>query len=88
MSAGGDSKRVKLLGFNGGSIAACEYRIALAFGARVGIVEGSGREADNFLQDVFWHEADAKDGTTRLHESVRRLQPKIEDIRGFVTGDA
>jgi hypothetical protein len=84
LSSGGDPKKVKLLGFNGGEIAACEYRIALALGARVGIVEGSGREADAFLQDSFWHEVAGADGTARLHERVHRLRPDVADIRTFL----
>lgn len=53
-TAGVDPREVKLIGFNGGRIAACEYRMALAFGARVGIVSGSGREADALLADPLW----------------------------------
>lgn len=45
---------VKVIGINGGSIAAAEYRIAMALGADVGIVEGSGREAGKLLQDSDW----------------------------------
>lgn len=37
---------VKLLGWGGGPIAALEYRVAVALGARVGLVAGSGRAAD------------------------------------------
>lgn len=46
--------QVKLLGINGGTIAAAEYRIALALGARVAVVEGSGGEAAKLLQDDDW----------------------------------
>jgi ppGpp synthetase/RelA/SpoT-type nucleotidyltranferase len=54
LASGGEPAAVKLLGFNGGRIAACEFRIALAFGARVGIVAGSGRAADELLIDPVW----------------------------------
>lgn len=37
---------VRLLGMNGGHIAGLEYRIAWALGARTGILQDSGREAD------------------------------------------
>jgi len=47
---------VRLLGFNGGRISAVEYAVAAAFGARVGIVEGSGRAAAEFLADPLWTE--------------------------------
>lgn len=46
---------VKLIGIEGGQISATEYRIALALGASVGIVEGSGYEAAKLLSDRDWH---------------------------------
>ena len=46
--------RVRLLGINGGPIAAAEYRIALALGARVGLISGSGREAGAIFADRSW----------------------------------
>lgn len=45
---------VKILGINGGLIAATEYRIGLALGARVGLIERSGREAPKLLEDEDW----------------------------------
>jgi hypothetical protein len=46
---------VKLLGINGGIISAIEYRMALALGAQVAIVVGSGMEADQLLLDNEWN---------------------------------
>lgn len=45
---------VRLLGIGGGPIAAFEYRLALALGALVGVVESSGGTADVLLQDLVW----------------------------------
>lgn len=45
---------VRLLGLNGGAISAGEYRFALALGATVGIISGSGREADELFADSYW----------------------------------
>lgn len=45
---------VKLLGINGGKLAAFEYRLGLAIGANVGIVESSGRAASEILPDADW----------------------------------
>lgn len=45
---------VRVLGFGGGPLAAVEYRIALALGATVGVVEGSGGAADALAKDPFW----------------------------------
>ncbi len=47
--------QVTLLGIGGGIIAAAEYRMALALGARVVIVEGSGRSAARLLGDEEWN---------------------------------
>jgi ppGpp synthetase/RelA/SpoT-type nucleotidyltranferase len=45
---------VRVLGVNGGRIAALEYRIALALGATVALLAGSGREAGRLLGDERW----------------------------------
>jgi hypothetical protein len=45
---------VTLLGWGGGLIAAIEYRLALLLGARVGIISGSGRSADELRRDPRW----------------------------------
>ena len=45
---------VRLLGVNGGRISAAEYRLGLALGAVVGIIEASGRAASELLPDVDW----------------------------------
>jgi hypothetical protein len=50
--------QVRLLGINGGAIASFEYRLALALGATVGVIEGSGRQADALLQDPDWKKED------------------------------
>ncbi len=46
---------VKLVGMEGGQVSAMEYRIALALGASVGIIEGSGYEAAKLLSDSDWN---------------------------------
>ena len=54
LSKGTEPEQVLLLGFGGGKISAIEYRIALALGATVALVESSGGEADKLLADPFW----------------------------------
>jgi hypothetical protein len=73
-ASGGDPARVKLIGFNGGKIAAVEYRLALALGAQVGLVHGSGREADLLLIDPLW----------KKHPRLRALDPSEEAVRRFL----
>jgi ppGpp synthetase/RelA/SpoT-type nucleotidyltranferase len=84
LSSGLDPGAVRLLGYNGGAIAACEFRIALALGARVGIIQGSGREADKFLHDPFWVERGKWDQNCRLNSRVESLPLNVEAIRGFL----
>jgi len=46
---------VRLVGISGGAISAVEYRIALLLGAKVGIIEKSGRAADALVKDRDWN---------------------------------
>ncbi len=46
--------RVKVIGINGGPISAVDYRMALALGARVAVLSGSGREAGAIKPDTDW----------------------------------
>jgi len=52
--AGINPSKVLVLGINGGRIADLEYRLALAFGAFVGLVQNSGRAAAGLLADPDW----------------------------------
>jgi hypothetical protein len=54
VSGGFKAPQIRLLGVNGGEIAAFEYRLALALGAEVGLLAESGREADRIFQDPGW----------------------------------
>ena len=54
LAAGINPQNVLLLGFGGGPLSAVEYRIALGFGASVGIVAGTGGSADELLDDPLW----------------------------------
>jgi len=65
---------VKLLGINGGIIAAVEYRIALALGARVATVQDSGREAAKLLSDDDWNTS----------EMLVRLPNDAATVRAFI----
>ena len=85
LASDGDPKRVKLIGFNGGRISACEFRIALALGAKVGIIEGSGRAADELLSDPLWkeHRADPEKKPATGGGSLHSLCLAEDDILGF-----
>jgi len=65
---------VRVLGIGGGRIAAAEYRIALALGAAVGVVHGSGRAAAEILADGRWS------SSTRLIE----LPNDEQTVRAFL----
>jgi hypothetical protein len=54
LDAGVRPENVLVLGFGGGRICATEYRLALAFGATVAVVNGTGGAAGALLQDDLW----------------------------------
>ena len=75
ISAGIKPPEVKVLGINGGTISAIEYRLALALGAIVGLVEESGREVPKLLQDENWQNAN---NLVRLPADAMTLKAFIE----------
>ena len=68
-----------MLGFGGGEIAAFEYRLALALGATVGVVSGTGRAVDELLKDSLWSAVPG----LRLFP----LPPDAKTLRAFVVPD-
>ncbi|MBN2000494.1 hypothetical protein JW935_23285 [candidate division KSB1 bacterium] len=56
IACGIDPANVLVLGVNGGNIAALEYRLALALGANVGLIESSGRAVAALSLDEDWRE--------------------------------
>ena len=54
VASGVSPDRIRVLGINGGAIAGAEYQIALALGAKVGLIADSGREAGRILTDRAW----------------------------------
>jgi hypothetical protein len=59
LSAGIKPSDVKVLGIDGGPIAAFEYRIALALGADVALLEPGTRAAAEILKDPDWYSTKA-----------------------------
>jgi ppGpp synthetase/RelA/SpoT-type nucleotidyltranferase len=70
-------KQVRVLGINGGTIAATEYQMALALGAQVGLIAESGREAGRLLADAHW----SKSG------QLLRLPLDAQTVQAFVEGE-
>jgi hypothetical protein len=54
LSSGCSIADTTVLGFGGGTVTADELRIALAFGARVGVIAGGGGAGDGLLADGEW----------------------------------
>jgi ppGpp synthetase/RelA/SpoT-type nucleotidyltranferase len=54
LASGFRPSEIRLIGINGGPISAFEYRLGLAFGAKVSIFHGSGREAAKIATDPDW----------------------------------
>ncbi|MFH1330132.1 MAG: RyR domain-containing protein [Actinomycetota bacterium] len=76
IAAGIDPAGVRLLGINGGRVSAAEYRIALALGATVALVEDSGREAAKLVPDERW-------GSSRR---LLNLPADAASVRAYVGG--
>ncbi len=57
ISSGIPPDQVKVLGINGGQIASFEYKLALSLGAKVGIIQDSGGEAQKIINDPEWCES-------------------------------
>jgi tetratricopeptide (TPR) repeat protein len=74
ISAGISPAQVKLIGINGGEIAAFEYRLALILGANVAVIESSGREATRLLKDPYWGNS----------ERLLRLSATNNDLESFI----
>jgi ppGpp synthetase/RelA/SpoT-type nucleotidyltranferase len=54
LAAGVAPRLVRVLGIGGGRISRFEYALGLAFGGLIGLVESSGRSADETLRDADW----------------------------------
>jgi len=54
VASGIDPQQVKVVAIGGGAVAGAAYRIALALGARVGLLQGSGGEAAELVRDDDW----------------------------------
>lgn len=66
---------VRVIGIGGGKISAAEYRIALALGAQVGILDESGGAAEALQKDKDWNSL----------PGIVRLLRDGETIRAFIT---
>jgi len=92
VAAGVRPEGVKVLGIDGGRIAACEYHFALALGACVAVLEKGGREAARLLPDEDWGMAERLLVLPReaamIHEYLwsadqpcpAAIEPKLEDL--------
>ena len=85
LSSGSNPEQVKLIGFNGGKISASEYRIALALGAKVGIIQDSGGEADKLIYDPLWKEYQIKiSEVNKGDKNLYVLDLKSNDVKEFL----
>jgi tetratricopeptide (TPR) repeat protein len=74
ISSGTSPAQVKLIGINGGEISAFEYRLALMLGARVAVIESSGREAARLFKDPYWMKS----------KTLQRLSDDKKEIGSFI----
>lgn len=85
MKSGIDPSKIKLIGINGGQIAAFEFHAAIVFGAQVGIMKNSGRSATELINDPDWEEPMGKDQDFTTKKLFKILKNSSEDIYNFLT---
>jgi hypothetical protein len=74
IAAGMDPHRVKLISYAGGHISRVEYAVALALGARVGMVEGPAIPPERRFNDPLWER----------HSNLLRLPLDAMTVRAFL----
>jgi len=90
ITSGISPSEVKLLGINGSTISAAEYRMALALGAQVAVLEGSGGEVAKLVSDDDWVDSkgllrlpmDAMTVAAFLGGAAPAMEPDIREIIG------
>ncbi|MEX2215135.1 MAG: RyR domain-containing protein [Phycisphaeraceae bacterium] len=74
LATGRDPNEVRVVGINGGKVSGFEFRLALALGAVVGLIEDSGRAVATLLTDAHW----------KVQSGLARLLCDAETIELFV----
>jgi ppGpp synthetase/RelA/SpoT-type nucleotidyltranferase len=82
--AGVKPQDVRVLGIDGGPISAFEYRLALALGAPVGVMEPATRAAADLMADPDWREGG---GLIGLPEDKRSVQAFLRPPRPPLTSE-
>lgn len=85
MKSGIDPSKIKLIGINGGKLAAFEFHAAIVFGAQVGIMRNSGRAATELINDPEWEEPLGKDQGFTTKKLFKIIKNSPEDINNFLT---
>lgn len=82
--AGVQPSKVRLLGINGGYLSGFEFRLAIAMGATVGLIEDSGRAVSGLLTDPDWqrlgHFAKLISEAETIAPFVSAFCPMLEEI--------
>ena len=85
MKSGVEPNKVKLIGINGGDIAAFEFNAAIVFGAQVGIMSNSGRAASELINDPSWEDPTLQVPGQKPKKLFKVLKNSSEDIFNFLT---
>jgi len=84
MKSGVEPNKVKLIGINGGEIAAFEFHAAIVFGAQVGIMSNSGRAASELITDPLWEDTSEKTSGQKPRKLFKILKNTSDDIYNFL----
>ncbi len=85
LQSGIDPTSVKMLVVDGGRISALECRMAIVFGAQVGILQESTRTASDLLNDPLWQEYSMKAVSDSPMHKFKSLSNDSSSIHDFLT---
>jgi len=80
LASGINPADVKLLGINGGKVAAFEFRLAVALGAKAGIIADSGRAATEIFEDLDWIDVPGLSGLLRLPNDTHTVKVFLQGV--------
>ncbi|MBD3191242.1 MAG: hypothetical protein GF308_11390 [Candidatus Heimdallarchaeota archaeon] len=76
--------KVHLIGYSGGNISGFEYRFALLLGAKVGLIEESGRMARKVLKNEDWNTSLMNGKKDSMLSQVVSLTNSEKEIKDFI----
>ena len=84
LNSGIEPNKIKLIGMDGGKLSSLEYRIAIAFGAHVGIITDEKAASSNFLKDMKWEEIVSDKRNQKFYRLYKEVFSLPVEIKSFL----